>query len=156
MKKTIVLKFLAGILIFFSVNSLAGILTTDIRSGLAEDVLNGFWGNARDIKGQRIFPINDKDRKTIPISAAVIDQTINVGEMSGMAEWCGLDWKPYYKSLTSYARKQKMTDKQVAFISVLHGASSQIIVSAMKAKTCEKQDKENVIGLLKKIEVNWQ
>ena len=31
-----------------------------------------------------------------------------------------------------------MTDKQVAFISVLHGASLQIIVSAMKAKTCEK------------------
>ena len=155
MKKTIALKFLAGILILFSANSLAGILTSDIRSGLAEDVLNGFWGNAKDIKGNPIFPINDQDRKTFPISATAIDQTINVGEMSGMAEWCGLDWKPYYKSLTSYSRKQKMTDKQVAFISVLHGASLQIIVSAMKAKTCEQQDKENVIGLLKKIEVNW-
>lgn len=156
MKKTIALKFLAGILILFSANSLAGILTSDIRSGLAEDALSGFWGNAKDIKGTPIFPINDQDRKTIPISATAIDQTINVGEMSGMAEWCGLDWKPYYKSLTIYARKQKMTDKQVAFISVLHGASLQIIVSAMKAKACEQQDKENVIGLLKKIEVNWQ
>ena len=150
------MRSLALLLIFFSVTSFAGILTSNVRTELVKDVLTGFWGNARDIKGNPIFPINDQDRKTIPISATAIDQTINVGEMSGMAEWCGLDWKPNYRALTSYARKQKMTDKQVAFISVLHGASSQIIISAMKAKTCEKQDKENVIGLLKKIEVNWQ
>jgi hypothetical protein len=149
------MRTLALFLIFFSATSFAGILPSEVRTGLVQDVLNGFWGNARDIKGNPIVPKNDQDRKTVPISAAVIDQTINVGEMSGMAEWCGLDRQPNYRSLTSYARKQKMTDKQVAFISVLHGASSQIIVSAMKSKTCEKADKEKIIELLNETELNW-
>jgi hypothetical protein len=149
------MRSLALFLIIFSVSSFAGILPSEVRTGLVQDVLSGFWGNARDIKGNPIVPTNDQDRKTIPISATVVDQAINVGEMSGMAKWCGLDWQPNYRSLTSYARKQKMTDKQVAFISVLHGASSQIIVSAMKSKTCEKLDKEKVIELLNQTDLNW-
>jgi hypothetical protein len=146
---------LALLLILFSVNSFAGILPSDVRTSLVKDVLSGFWGKAKDTKGNPINPKNDQDRETIPVSASVVDQAINVGEVSGMARWCGLNSRPYYFSLTSYARKQKMTDKQVAFISVLHGASSQIIVSAMKSKTCEKEDKEMVIELIKQTELDW-
>lgn len=146
---------LALLLLFFSINSFAGILPSDVRTSLVKDVLSGFWGKAKDIKGNPINPKNDQDRETIPISASVVDQAINVEELSGMARWCGLDSRPYYFSLTSYARKQKMTDKQVAFISVLHGASSQIIVSTMKSKMCEKEDKEMVIELINQTELDW-
>jgi len=149
------MRTLALFFIFFSVSSFAGILPSETRTDLVQDVLSSFWGNARDIKGNPIVPKNDEDRKTIPISSSVVDHAINVGEMSGMAKWCGLDWQPNYRALTSYARKQKMTDKQVAFISVLHGASLQIIVSAMKSKTCEKEDKEKIIELLNQTELNW-
>jgi hypothetical protein len=149
------MRCLALFLILFSVNSFAGILPSDVRTDLVKDVLIGFWGNARDIKGNPIVPKNDQDRKTVPISSSVVDQAINVGEMSGMAKWCGLAWQPNYRALTSYARKQKMTDKQVAFISVLHGASSQIIISAMKSKTCEKKDKGKIIELLNQTDLNW-
>jgi hypothetical protein len=149
------MRSLALVLIVFSFNSFAGILPSDLRTSLVKDVLSGFWGQAKDIKGNPIHPKNDQDRETIPISASVVDQVINVGEVSGMARWCGLDWQPNYRALTSYARKQKMTDKQVAFIGVLHGASSQIIASAMKSKICEKEDKEMVVELMKQTEIDW-
>jgi hypothetical protein len=149
------MRTLAALLILFSSICYAGVLPSDIRAALVQKALAGFWGNARDSSGMPILPNNDQDLATVPIAPTVVEQAINVGEITGMAEWCGMEWVPQYRALTRYARNAKMTDKQVAFISVLHGVAQQTIVSSMGSRACADQDKDRVRGLLNQSKLHW-
>ena len=91
------------------------------KEALISWALERFWGNARDSTGTPIQPSSDLDRTTVPVPTGVAYRAIEAGEISGLAAWCGLDWEPHYFALTAAARKQQMSDKQVAFVSMLHG-----------------------------------
>ncbi len=86
-------------------------------------ILADFWGNARDVHGNPIQPSSEQDRVTVPISRAAAYRALEAGNLSGLAAWCGLDWEPHYFAITKAARAMGMIDKQVAFVSVLHGAA---------------------------------
>ncbi|MGQ3054130.1 MAG: hypothetical protein ACT6S0_20310 [Roseateles sp.] len=126
----------------------AGVLDSDFRAELTQRALAGFWGKARDSAGKPILPESAQDRATVPVAPSVVEAAINAGEISGLAEWCGLAWKPRYYALTRSARNEQMTDKQVAFISVLHGATQQTMVSTMGGKHCGDQERSKVLEAL--------
>jgi hypothetical protein len=118
------------------------------KDALISWVLERFWGHARDSKGAVIQPASDLDRHTVPVPTAVAYRAIDAGEVSGLAEWCGLDWKSHYLSLTSAARRRGMSDTQVAFISVLHGLTQES-TRAAKTSPCVDGDRSQVAEKLK-------
>jgi hypothetical protein len=122
----------------------AGVLSPEMRADLAQKVLAGFWGSASDSFGNPILPKDDQDRKTVPVSPEVVSQALDAGEVAGLAKWCQLDWKPRYHALTRAARDEKLVDKQVAFVSFLHGAAQQTIATAMERKPCSESDRNQV------------
>jgi len=109
------------------------------RDALISWGLERFWGNGRDSTGAYIQPSSDLDRRTVPVRSSVAYRVIEAGEISGLAEWCGLDWKSHYFSLTAAARQRGMSDKQVAFIGVLHGVVQGNTLSS-KVSPCAKND----------------
>jgi uncharacterized MAPEG superfamily protein len=120
----------------------------DPRDTAIRTILAGFWGHAKDINGQLIEPTSAKDREIVPVSKAAAYRAIEAGNISGLAQWCGLDWEPHYFSLTKAARRMKMVDKQVAFLSVLHGAGQGALSNALKGKACSAGERARAESLL--------
>src|SRR6478609_1609779 len=102
--------------------------------------LERFWGNAVDRHGNPIEPVSVEERKTVPISRAAAARALEAGKISGIAEWCGLEWEPHYLALTRAARSMKMVDKQVAFLSVLHGAAQGEVARERNLQGCSASE----------------
>jgi len=127
-----------------------GVLPETNRGELIQMVLENFWGKAKLPNGQFVQPASEEERTTVPISRAAAHRAIDAGEISGLGEWCKLDWEPHYFSLTRAARAKGFSDKQVAFVSVLHGAAQGVIATAMaKGGECDVQDRSRMEQLLK-------
>jgi hypothetical protein len=73
---------------------------------------------------------------------------MDAGEFSGLGEWCKLDWQSHYFALTKAARAKGLTDKQVAFVSFLHGAAQGRVASAMASSACTGEDRARVEQLM--------
>lgn len=142
------MRVIIGLLVcFVSVQAHADAQRSAEKDALITWVLERFWGHAIDSKGAVIQPSSDLDRRTVPIPFSVAYRAIEAGEISGLAQWCGLDWKTHYFSLTAAARQRGMSDKQVAFISVLHGVV-QGGTLASKASPCAEGDRSHVTETL--------
>jgi hypothetical protein len=118
------------------------------RDEAIRQILAGFWGNARDIRGNPIEPSSQKDRETVPISRAAAYRALEAGNLSGLAEWCGLNWESHYLALTKAGRTMRMVDKQVAFFSFLHGAGQGTMVDARGSETCSPKQRAHIESLL--------
>jgi len=117
------------------------------RDEVIRQILSEFWGNARNVQGMPIRPDNEKDRRTVPISRAAAYRAIEAGNISALAEWCGLEWEPHYFALTKAARTHGMVDKQVAFVSVLHGAAQSAYLKSVTGRTCTDEERDRVTRL---------
>lgn len=122
----------------------AGLLPEPERAQLTQRVLQAFWGKAVNSAGGVIQPLDERDRNTVPITDSQVQHAIDVGEVSGLAEWCGLDWKPHFFALTRSFRARGSPDKQVAFVGVLHGATQGRIVAIMGSRPCGASDRAGV------------
>jgi hypothetical protein len=127
----------------------AGMLPEPTRRELIAIALANFWGHARTADGKPIEPASEAERRTVPISDAIANQVIDVGEISALAEWCGADWQAHYLSLTAAARAARLTEKQVAFIGVLHGLIMGGLGSTLRARPCEAAEREQVLELMR-------
>ena len=121
----------------------------DPRDEVIHNMLGHFWGNARDIKGRPIQPASEQERTRVPVSTPVAYRALEAGEVSGTAEWCGLEWEPHYFALTKSARSQGMSDAQVAFVSVLHGFAQGSFASSVAGTTCNSLTKERAQARLR-------
>ena len=127
----------------------AGMLPDKAREELIALVLKNFWGKAKLSTGQFAQPSSEEERTTIPISKAVAYRALDAGEISGLGEWCKLDWESNFLSLTKAARSRGLNDKQVAFASVLHGTAQGRVASAMtRSGACNDQDRARAERLL--------
>lgn len=117
------------------------------KDALIHWVLERFWGNARDSTGAPIQPSSALDRHTLPVSLGTAYRIIEAGEISGLAAWCRLKWEPHYHSLTAAARARKMSDKEVAFIGVLHGAAQGITFES-QTSPCTESERQTVAAKL--------
>lgn len=140
------------LLLFFSVLSSlcnAGLLPDAQREKLSSVILQNFWGRAKLSNGEFAQPSSVKERNSIPISKSLTNRALDAGEISGLGEWCKLDWKSNYFSLTKAARSKGLNDKQIAFISFLHGAAQENIFSMMSTSTpCSEKERINVEKML--------
>jgi hypothetical protein len=118
------------------------------RDNAIRQILADFWGNARDIRGNPIEPVSQEDRETVPISRAAAYRALEAGNLSGLAEWCGLSWEPHYFALTKAGRSMRMVDKQVAFLSVLHGAGQGTMLNLRSGETCSPKQRANIESLM--------
>ena len=107
------MRTIVATLTLFASFTQAGVLPPELRAELTDRVLAEFWGRVRDSSGNPILPKDEQDRKTIPLSPLLVSHVLDAGEMSGLAEWCQLDWKPRYQALTRAVRDEKLVDKQV-------------------------------------------
>ena len=117
------------------------------RDEAIRQILSEFWGTARNAQGMPIQPENEQDRRTVPISRAAAYRAIEAGNISAVAEWCGLEWEPHYFALTRAARTHGMVDKQVAFVSVLHGAAQSAYLKSLTDRTCNEEERDRVTRL---------
>jgi hypothetical protein len=133
-----------------SVPSWAGVLPDSTRDQLLKDTLSQFWGRAKLSNGSLVQPDSEQERNTLPISIAAANQVFDVGETSGYAEWCGLDWQSHFLTMTAAARKSGFKEKQVAFIGLIHGAAQGIVAEALKSKTCGTQERSSVMEMMRR------
>lgn len=132
-------------LIVLSQPAFAGIVPEATRDVLLREALQGFWGRAKTSDGQLIQPASNAERQTMPVNKSVANFAFDVGEQSGLAEWCGIDWTRNFAALTRQARKNNQTEKQVAFISVAHGAAQGLVASSMaKSGPCSTRERDRV------------
>ena len=125
-----------------------GIPVDPERDVAIQKILAQFWGNARDVHGNPIQPDSAQDRTTVPVSRTAAYRSLEAGNISGLAEWCGLDWESHYLSLTKAARSMKMIDKQIAFVSVLHGAGQGAFLNSVHGRTCTDYNRTRAKALV--------
>jgi hypothetical protein len=140
------------LLYLFCAPSYGGVLPEVQRDALITHVLQNFWGRAKVASGEFVQPSSEAERNTIPVSKAIAYRSIDAGEISGLAMWCKLDWRPNYSSLTKSARSKGMNDKQVAFVSFLHGAAQGQVSSAMGNTPCSDEERITVNKMLNRNE----
>jgi hypothetical protein len=68
-----------------------------------------------------------------------------------LAQWCGLDWRPQYFSLTAAARKAGFKDKQVAFVGFLHGSIQGFVIEAQKSDKCTDSERNEVKKMMQRL-----
>lgn len=91
--------FISLCLLFsISMTASAGILQQEHREQLIQGAFANFWGKARLSNGNPVQPDNAAERSTLPISSAAANHVISVGELSGIAEWCGMDWQTHFRA----------------------------------------------------------
>lgn len=69
------------------------------------------------------------------------------GIISGMAEWCKLDWQS--KSFIPFMKHQRTlgySSKQVAYIGMLHGYGMSISTKATENKECDTDNRKRVLS----------
>jgi hypothetical protein len=137
------------LLAIFCSYSYSGLLPDPQREELLPLVLKQFWGKAKLSNGQYVQPASEAERTTLPVPKAVANRAIDIGEISGLAAWCKLDWNPNYFAMTKSARSNGFTDTQVAFVSVLHGASQGLMAKIMsKSGECSSEQQLKIKQLL--------
>ena len=125
-------------------------MSTRERQELIGLALKHFWGKAKLPNGQYVEPASEEERKTVPVSDAIAQRAIDAGEVSGLGEWCAMDWKPHYLSLTKAARARGLSDKQVAFVSFLHGAAQGRVVRTLaQGRACNAAERTKIERYLK-------
>ena len=127
----------------------SGVIKYDLRTKIIEETLSNFWGNAKLKNGSFIQPKSNEEKTTVPISRSNAEKVIDVAEISAFAEWCGLKWQDNYYRVTNIARKSGFTDKQVAFIGMLHGTTQGLLLSSLKQQKCSVKIKKETQRLLK-------
>jgi hypothetical protein len=83
-----------------------------------------------------------------PLSIEEARRAMKVGLLSGTAEHCGLDWKQriFYPFMAYHGRTLKMSERQLAVVSMLHGTMQGFIVDGYKKRgdPCTPQMRENL------------
>lgn len=126
----------------------AGYLPEAQQSQITQLVLKYFWGRAKLPDGSLIQPRDEQDRQTVPVAPGALQMVFDAGEISGIAEWCGLDWNKNFEALMTWARSTNQDDRQVAYTATLHGFVSGYIHSNMKSRHCEADMRSKAEAML--------
>jgi len=95
------------------------------RKNLISKVMDNFWGVAMVGHEQYASPKNELERKSPLLSDAESNRIITEGMPAGLAMWCDIAWRPYYKAFMRNERRKSWNDNQIAFIGMLFGISQQ-------------------------------
>ncbi len=79
-------------------------------------------------------PTTEEEKAAPPLNIEEARRAMKVGLLSGTAEFCGLDWKSriFFPFMAHHDRTLKMSQRQLAVVSMLHGTMQGFIVDAYK------------------------
>jgi hypothetical protein len=120
-------------------------IPADRRAVLVQAAMKAFWGSARDANGKPFVPATERERTTVPVTSGWANLAFDTGEVSGRLAWCKLNWTITFSALTTRARSAQLSEIQVAFISMLHGAAQSTVATAASATQCNDKEKAEVI-----------
>jgi hypothetical protein len=136
---------IAIVLLGLTQTVLSAVVPASSREPILQKVLQGFWGQAKTSDGKVIQPASDEERRTMPINMNVANFSFDMGELSGTAQWCGIDWRQSFNALMRQARRNNQTEKQLAFIAVVHGAAQELVSSSLtKSGKCSSLEQNRV------------
>lgn len=74
-----------------------------------------------------------------PIPQELIDEARKVGELTGVAEACGLEWQPHYAAYLEAKTKEGVTELDRVFLAAYHGAAQGTAYEAVSKECSEEQ-----------------
>jgi hypothetical protein len=88
---------------------------------------------------EQCAPATDEEKAKPPISIEGARQAMKVGLMSGVAEFCGIDWRKriFFPYMIHQSRVQKLNERQLAMVSILLGT-----MQGYMAENYRKHEKE--------------
>lgn len=108
--------------------------------------------SAKLLDGSFVPPetLEEKKYPIIPFEDA--KRVVEVGQTSGIAAWCGVEWeKPsFIKLMEKERQKSTWSDKQLAYIGLVHGVSMGMVESVMKAKECSEEQAQHIREIINK------
>lgn len=119
-----------------------GSAAPDLIEGLtsqAIEIARAGAGHARLSDGSPLPAATAEDRRLFAVPPALETQTVRRGFLTGQLEYCRADgvarsFLPYMGRLRASGR---YSERQLAYIGVLHGVSQQMIVEAMEFSRAE-------------------
>jgi hypothetical protein len=142
------MRTLLPLLLVFSAVQVAAEVPADPRKdALIASVLEDFWDDARDSKGDTLRPSSDGERHTVPIDTSVAYRVIEAGMIAGEASSCHLPSKDHYRAIIADARQLGMTETQIAFIGALYGAR-WVQVQTQRRAVCSESERQRVANRL--------
>ncbi|MBM3484621.1 MAG: hypothetical protein FJX66_15135 [Alphaproteobacteria bacterium] len=128
------------------------------QEGLPDDAVLEMMEGVRDLlpfailrDGSHPAPETEAERAMPLVPLKDGRKIILTGFNSGIAEWCGLDWEAHYLGFMQAERARKQwSDKQLAYIGILHGSAMQTYIDAMaeRGRACSDEERAQMRGYL--------
>jgi hypothetical protein len=91
--------------------------------------------------GSNIAAETTEELKQDIVPFAQAKKTVAVGVLSGIAQWCSIDWSKFFASYMAYERnKNQWSEKQLAYIGMMHGLAQGMIVNSYQGRTCSAKE----------------
>ena len=76
----------------------------------------------------------DEEKASPPLTVEQARNAMKVGILSGVAEFCGLDWKKriFFPFMAAHRSRLKMSTRQLAIVSMLHGTMQGFMAQSYK------------------------
>jgi hypothetical protein len=101
-------------------------------------------------------PATAEEKAKPPVSMEQARSVVKAGILSGSAEHCGLDWKRrvFMPALSYYRNKEKMNDRQIAILSILHSIIQGYTAThhKMYSEACTVEARQKLDEKLPKVE----
>jgi hypothetical protein len=100
--------------------------------------------------GQACAPASPEEIANPPVTLEQARGALRAGFISGLAEWCGLDWQRLvFLPLTeSYRNVDRLEPRIVTLLTLLHGYGQGQMVESMKMQQCSSEQRDSVNSLV--------
>ena len=87
--------------------------------------------------GRTVPPETPAERRRPILSVTEGRTVVKAGYVSAIAEWCGVEWRraSYLKMMRWQRGRRRWSDKQLAFIGLLHGVTMGTFARALRERT---------------------
>lgn len=135
---------LFGGLLALASPSLAQSSLTDAQVRATIDVVLDNIGGAICGRAQ-CAPSTAAERRSPPVSLVDARRVIARGQLSALAEWCGLNWQQRsYLPLMQAERAVGRSDRAIAIIGVMHGYVLGQARQSLRGQSCSAQERAGV------------
>lgn len=99
-------------------------------------------------------PITPEELANPPVSLDRARKTMRLGFVSGLAEWCGLDWadRVFLPMMSYFRHEERVGDRQAALLSRLHGVGQGQVQLGLEGLSCSAEYREAMVSLLTTME----
>ena len=112
---------------------------------------------ARVSDGSFVPPETPQERARPIVAAELVRQTVTRGFLTGEMEACGLDWQEgsYLPYMAAVRAARRYSDKQLAYVGLLHGFSQAAANWAMEQRgaPCSETERERLVQAVRTMEV---